>query len=488
MTRRRQRPDAPAGAAAAGPAWWPLTAGLIGLGLLWALLSSPAMGQAQGHQMFGEVTEEISLQVNKGMLLRLDRPAEEVFIANPAIADVQVRSPQLLYVLGVGQGDTSLLALDEDGNPLYGATVTVSGNLSRLRRMLANLLPEARIEAESVEGLLVLRGSVANAEQAERAERLSLMFTSKETLVNELEITQPTQVNLRVKFAEVSRSLLKQIGFDWATAFNNSDVVVGLATGSPNLPQGIPFQGSGPLTFFPEEGSSNSVFGSFNGSNVDAGGIVEALENEGFVSVLAEPNLSAISGETASFLAGGEFPVPIQDEDGIGVEFKPFGVSLSFTPFVRSDRMINIRVRPEVSELTNTGAVTIGGTSVPGVTTRKVQTTVELGSGQSFAIAGLLQNDLTHDVSKVPGLGDLPVLGALFKSDSFQRDESELLVVVTPYLVRPVSDSRIALPTDGLTPPSDAERYLLDRKIKRLPLPSSATPPLEHYGSQPSGE
>lgn len=455
-----------------------------------ALAVAPAQAghaQAQGHEMFGEVSETLSLQIDKGALLRLDRPASEVFVANPDVADVQVRSPRLLYVLGVEQGETTLFALDEDGNPLYGATVAVSGNLDRLRRMLADLVPGAEIEVKSVEGLLLLRGTVPSPRAAERAERLALMFTSREKLIDELEITQPTQVNLRVKFAEISRSMLKELGFDWAAAFNNSDVVIGLATGSPNIPNGLPFPGDGPATFFPESATSNAVFGSFNSGNVDAGGIVEALENEGFVSVLAEPNLSAISGETASFLAGGEFPVPIQDEDGIGIDFKPFGISLSFTPYVQSDRLINIRVRPEVSELTNLGAVTIGGTSVPGVTTRKVQTTVELGSGQSFAIAGLLQNDMTHDVVKVPGLGDLPILGALFKSDSFQRDETELLVVVTPYLVRPVAEGRIPLPTDGLTPPSDVERYLLDRKIKRLPLPSSANPPMQYHRGPAAG-
>ena len=193
----------------------------------------------------------------------------------------------------------------------------------------------------------------------------------------------------------------------------------------------------------------------------DLNAVIDALEEEGLISVLAEPNLTALTGEAASFLAGGEFPILVPDSDGrVTIEFKKFGVSLSFTPTLIGQDRVNLHVRPEVSQLSSTNAVTLNNFQVPSLTTRRADTTVELGSGQSFAIAGLIQNNVTHDISKFPGLGDVPVLGSLFKSDRFQREESELVIIVTPYVVRPVSRPRLASPTDGLQSPHDWERIV----------------------------
>jgi pilus assembly protein CpaC len=235
-------------------------------------------------------------------------------------------------------------------------------------------------------------------------------------------------------------------------------------TGNPVLAAGTTFLGEGARQIQSRNQGTNSLFGSVRSKHLDINGLVDALNNEGLVSILAEPNLTAVSGEQATFLAGGEFPILVPDSDGrVTISFKQFGVSLAFKPTLMGDNHISLKVNPEVSQLSDTGAVNLNGFTVPALTTRRAQTTVELGSGQSFVIAGLLQNNLTHDLSKLPGLGELPVLGPLFRSDRFRRNESELVIIVTPYIVRPVSAPMLAAPTDGLRPPSDADRVLYGR-------------------------
>ena len=252
-------------------------------------------------------------------------------------------------------------------------------------------------------------------------------------------------MNLRVRVAEISRGVDKQLGFNWNIAGTLGGLAIGLATGNP----------------FSANATQSALTLSGNIRSFDLNAVIDALDEEGLVSILAEPNLTAASGQTASFLAGGEFPILVPDSNGrVTIEFKKFGVSLAFTPTVVGKNRINLHVRPEVSQLSNTNSVTFNNFSVPSLTTRRAETTVELGGGQSFAIAGLLQNNVTHDISKFPGLGDIPVLGALFKSDRFQRAESELVIIVTPYIVRPVS-RRLAAPTDGFAPTHDVERLFI---------------------------
>jgi pilus assembly protein CpaC len=215
-------------------------------------------------------------------------------------------------------------------------------------------------------------------------------------------------------------------------------------------------------------GEAPSLAGSVVTGGLDLNYLIDALENEGFVSVLAEPNLTALTGQSANFLAGGEFPIPVPQGFGgqLGIQFREFGVRLEFAPTVLDSGRISMRVQPEVSDISTNGAITLGGIQVPAITTRRAETTVELGSGQSFAIAGLIQNDIVQDARKVPGLGDIPILGALFRSEEFRRDETELLIVVTPYIVRPVSNRQLALPTDGYIAPDDMQRFLHDKKWK----------------------
>lgn len=387
--------------------------------------------------------KRISVDVRKGGLLRLKEPVGTVFIADPDIADIQVKSPTLIYILGKAPGETTLYALSKDDRVIFSGIVTVQHNLSRLRQAVDDFMPDTNIHVRSVDDSIVLSGRVHTAVQAEDLRRLaSSVVGADNKIINRVQIAAPNQVNLRVRIAEMSREIVKQLGFNWNATVIGSKFRIGLQTGG-----GAVVNGDNALTGFVTSGKFS----------LDS--VVNALEKEGLISVLAEPNLTALSGETASFLAGGEFPIPIpQDNRTIGITFKQFGVGLAFTPTLLSDERINLKVRPEVSQLTSTGAVTIQGFSIPALTTRRAETTVELGSGQSFAIAGLLQNTLTRDLNKFPGLADLPILGALFRSDNYQRNESELVIIVTPYIVRPVSAPRLALPTDGLKMPRDVER------------------------------
>lgn len=397
--------------------------------------------------------ETLQLEVSKGKLVRLDAPARTVFVADPEIADIQVKSPRLIYLLARKPGQTTLFAVDAKEKVLANIPISVSHNLKRLRNAVRSLVPGAHIFIDSIESSIVVEGTVDSASQAEAIVRMAEKFlTEGGTIINRLQVDAPNQVNLRVRIAEISRGVDKQLGFNWTVAGSLGGIALGIATANPFSASAI-----------------NAITGSTSLGSFNLNAVIDALEEEGLVQVLAEPNLTATSGETASFLAGGEFPILVPGSDGtVTIDFKKFGVSLAFTPTIIGKNRVVLHVRPEVSQLSSTNAVTLNNFQIPSLTTRRVETTVELGSGQSFAIAGLLQNNVTHDISKFPGLGDIPVLGALFKSDRFQRDESELVIIVTPYLVKPVSQ-QLAAPTDGFVAPHDAQRYGAGGENRRAP-------------------
>lgn len=456
----------------------------IGLGT-----AIPGEATAQGAQVLEASSERLNIEIDKGILIRLNGPATDVFLANAKIADVQVKSPTLVYVYGKEVGETTLYAMGEDEQMLYSASLSVSQNLSGLTHAISQIMPDAVVEASSMNGLIILTGHVSSPSEAETVQRLAdSMLGEERELINHIQIATPTQVNLQVKIAEVGRSTLKQIGVNWENTFDvSNNVFFGLATGRDvfdiveETVNGQTVQVKEFNTLF---GGTNSIVGSFGTNNVSLDTVIDALETEGLVTVLAEPNLTSLSGETASFLVGGEFPFPVaQGDDTVSVEFKPFGIILDFTPFVLSEHLINLRVRPEVSSLASTGTTSIGGLSVPGLSTRRAETTVELASGQSFAIAGLLQNNTQQDITKTPFLGDIPILGALFKSDAFRRSETELVIVVTPHIVRPVSNRQLALPTDRFQAPSDIERYLHGKTYREQP--SRENPPASADGKLP---
>lgn len=433
-----------------------------------AAMATPAT-QAQDTTITS-ASSSLNVGVNKGTLIRLERSMSDVFVANQKIADVQVRSDRLLYVYGVGAGETTIYATDGAGRIVYSANVRVAQNIDQIRTMLGLAMPGAAITVNSMNGMTLLTGTVANPEEVEEATRLVKTFVGEgQAIVNKLQTATPAQVNLRVKFAEVSRSLVKELGINLTTIDNTGGFLFGMARG----------RGTGALTYDAIEGTwtlnqnpgSTTIGGVASLFGLDVGAAIDALEQDGLVSLLAEPNLTALSGETASFLAGGEFPIAVSDGNGgISVEFKEYGVGIAFTPTVLDGGRISLRVRPEVSELSEAGAIRLDNISIPALTTRRAETSIELGSGQSFMIAGLLRNRVGTTQEKTPLLGNLPILGALFKSDRFARDESELVIVVTPYLVKP-TNTRLALPTDGLAIPNDAERWLLGKTFKGAKAP-----------------
>jgi pilus assembly protein CpaC len=298
-------------------------------------------------------------------------------------------------------------------------------------------------------------------------------------VVNRLKTATPLQVNLKVKIAEVNRSLLKQVGVNLLSSDPTSGFKFGIGQGdnATSGPGSSPF-GVNQILNGTTLGAAGKLFG------LDIAGAIDLAETDGLVTTLAEPNLTALSGETASFLAGGEFPIPISQSLGsISIEYKQYGVGLAFTPIVLADGRISMRVRPEVSELSNEGAVELNNFTVPALTTRRAETTVELGSGQSFMIAGLLRNSATNDINKAPFLGDLPILGALFRSTRYRKSETELVIIVTPYLVRPVS-GRLASPHDGLRIPSDATRVWEGQSYSSQGRPAAPAPaPAPAFGA-----
>jgi len=443
-----------------------------------ALPAAPAMAQAVTAP-----TQEIVLSIGRGELVTLPAPMADIFVANEAVADVEVKSQRQLYVMGLSGGETTVYASDKAGEIVWSATIRVGSNIGSVDQMLALAMPEAKIGVATLGGnTVLLTGTVAAPEDAAEAERLVKAYVGEGiNVMSRLRTATPLQVNLRVRFAEVSRSLVRALGANLATMDSTTGLRVGIGQGRTGaIPQ---FSGSyiDPTTgerIFPSlgvggtegseganvvnnitGGSTIGAFGRFLG--LDFGAALDLAEREGLVSTLSEPNLTALSGETAEFLAGGEFPILLSQ--GLGtttVEYKKYGVSLSYTPTVLSNGRISIRVRPEVSELSAQGAVTLEGTQIPALTVRRAETSVELGSGQSFMIAGLMSNSAQNAVEKAPGLGELPILGNLFKSTEYRKGETELVIVVTPYLVKPVDDSEIRLPTDGFRSASVGEQLL----------------------------
>ena len=433
-----------------------LTATVVALGV--------ALAAAGAAEVITTGGRPIRIDLNKGTLVRLDRPAHTVFVADPEICDIHVKSPSLVYLFAKKAGATSLFAVDAGERVLASFDVTVTPDLDRLNAAVRSLYPEADINLSAVEDSIIIDGVVGNATMSENVRRMAVRFVGeKADLINRLGVAAPTQVNLRVRIAEVSRDVEKQLGINWQVAYTD----------------GLRFLFS-TINPFSIGGVSNAVGVGGTFGNWDVNAVIDALDTEGLISILAEPNLTAVSGETASFLAGGEFPILVPDDDKVVVEFKKFGVSLAFTPTFVGDERINLHVRPEVSQLSNEGAVSVplgisGNTiTIPALTVRRAETTVELGSGQSFAIGGLLQNDTTHDITRFPLLGNIPILGRLFASDRFQRKESELVIIVTPYIVRP-SSTRLAVPTDGFSPPHDVERVFPGGPWRRNPTPGPAS-------------
>ncbi len=446
----------------------------LGLSLVTATALPSMLHAAPGEQV---ERDALLLSVGRGRLINLPAPMVDVFVANNAVADVQVRSSTQLYVFGKTPGETSVYATDAAGRVVYSIVARVGNNIETIDQMLLLAMPDAQITVTTMNGLVLLTGTVRSPEDAAEAERLVSAFTGEGTrVISRLQTATPLQVNLQVRIAEVSRSLVRDISGNLLThdessgfrfnAFPRRDI----GTIGPAVPRtydpvtGLP-SNNPPLvnTLLPLAGAT-SLFGSGRLFGMNILAALDLAERSGLVVTLAQPNLTTVSGETADFLAGGEYPIPVPDprSGSITIQYRRFGVSLAYTPTVLSNGRISIRVRPEVSELSTEGAITLNGIQVPALSVRRAETTVELGSGESFMIAGLMSNRSLGAIESTPGLGDLPILGSLFRSDSFRRGDTELVIVVTPYLVRPVSANEIVLPTDGFRNATAAQRLLLN--------------------------
>ena len=436
----------------------------------------------QGTPGVSAPARSLALGIGRGELVTLPSNMTDVFVANDTVADVQVKSGNQLYVFGKAGGETTVYASNARGEIVWSSNIRVGTNLDSIDQMLHLAMPDARITSTTMNNTVLLTGIVAAPEDAAEAERLVKAFVGDKTnVISRLKMATPLQVNLNVKIAEVSRSLSRTISSNLSSIASNNGFQYGIGQGTtsstftPGGPLGVGATSVtgyavSPITGQLVQTTGTAVPASTTGTTVALAGkllglnLLAALnlgETIGLVTTLAEPNLTALSGETAEFLAGGEYPIPMST--GLGatsVEYKNYGVSLSYTPTVLANGRISLRVRPEVSELSTEGAVTINGFSVPALTVRRAETTVELGSGQSFMIAGLLKNNSTNTITKMPGAGDIPILGSLFRSTAYQKGETELVIVITTYLVNPVDANQIALPTDGFKA-ADAVRQLI---------------------------
>jgi pilus assembly protein CpaC len=447
-----------------------------------AVSTAPVLPTQAAAQPVGAVapSNTVTLSAGTGRLIQLDAPMSDIFVANDSVADVQVRSDNQIYIFGKAPGQTTVYATNRAGRVLYSANVRVGTNLGSVDELLRMAMPEADIRATPMNGVVLLTGTVRTPSDVEEAQRLVQAFVGDGTqVISRLRTATPMQVMLQVKIAEVNRTLMRTIGSNILTNdTSGGDFQFGLFQGRDFNG----FQEDGSVVVERPTGTNTLGVVARNILGVDVAGAFDLTENSGLVTTLAEPMLSALSGETASFLAGGEFPVPTaQGINGTSVEFKQYGVSLAFTPIVLESGRISMRVRPEVSELSTEGSVRLNGFEIPSLVTRRTETTVELGSGQSFMIAGLLRNTGGNSVNRVPGLGRLPVIGALFRSNAFRRNETELVIIVTPYLVRPVNAGQIVLPTDGFRSAPTVDRVLLDRQEagrtgERRPGPTTAQP------------
>jgi pilus assembly protein CpaC len=426
--------------------------------ILVAFVAVPAQASVADAQLVkvdrggdGTNTRSVVLGLNKAAVIELPVSARDVLVSDPAIVDAVVRTPKRIYLIGLKVGQTNAFFFNAKGRQIVNLEIRVERDLTGLRDTLHQFFPDARIDVQAMNDHIVLSGSVANASDADKARDLAARYIGKpEQVLNMLAIEGKEQVMLKVTVAEMQRSIIKQLGIDLSAAGSIGNLALKLATTNPFAVQGA---------------SLGGATGTASADSGDLTGALKALEEDGLVRTLAEPTLTAISGEGAKFLAGGEFPVPTgKDQDGnITVTYKPFGVGLAFTPVVLSEGRISLKISTEVSELTTQGQVTQNGLTIPALKVRRAETTLEMPSGGSLVMAGLLSDSTKQNIDGVPGAKDLPVLGQLFRSRDYQKSETELVIVVTPYIVDPVSRKEIALPTDGFAPASDMDTILMGR-------------------------
>ncbi|EBA18542.1 bacterial type II/III secretion system protein [Roseobacter sp. SK209-2-6] len=411
--------------------------------------------QANGLRVVKQGTSiTLDVPMNRAIVVESDAPFAELSIANPNIADISSLSDRTIYVLGKSPGLTTLTLLDGAGKLITNVNVRVAADVSEFKERLRQILPGEKIEVRTANDGIVLSGTVSSSARLQRALDLAERY-APERVSNLMSVGGVQQVMLKVRFAEMERSVSKTLSS--SLAFGNSGDVIG-ETGTwldGNNGLGNPVQVT--------QGTEGAVAISFGAGSFRVGVLLEALEQKGIVRTLAEPNLSALSGQEASFLAGGEYPIPVVDADGIGIEYKPFGIELDFIPRVVDQDVINLELEAVVSAIDPTTTVVQNGLTINGFTRRATSTTVELRDGESFAIAGLVQDEFTDSNGQVPWVGDIPIIGALFRSASYQREQTELVIIVSAHLVTPTRGEALTLPTDRVKPPSENELFLFGR-------------------------
>lgn len=428
-------------------------------GLTLSLAAAPTMAPAQTLRVLqGAASTDLSVPMSRAVVVESDVPFAELSIANPGIADISSLSDRTIYVLGKEPGRTTLTLLGADGRLIANVEVHVSPDVAEFKERLTQILPGENIEVRTANDGIVLSGTVSSIARLDRALELASRY-APDRVSNLMSVGGTQQVMLQVRFAEMQRSVRKSLSSSLAfngTGFNNTATING-GTGNGGLT-------SVPGSLSPEANSNGAITFGFDAGGLAVGLMLEALESRGAVRTLAEPNLTALSGQSASFLAGGEYPIPVaQDNNTITVEFKPFGIELNFIPTVVDDDIINLELQAAVSSIDPTNAFVAGGISINAFQRRETKTTVEMRDGESFAIAGLLQDDFRDLNGQVPWVGDIPILGALFRSAEYERRQTELVIIVTPHLVSPTRGAALALPTDRVRPPSEADFFLLGK-------------------------
>ena len=422
----------------------------------------------------------ISVELNKGTMVKLDRPAASVVVSDPATADIQVVSPKLVFVRGKKIGETSLYAMDENDQEIMNAVIDVTHNISNLERAVKRVAPDADVSFKTVDGGLVMDGFADTVGESDSIREVAATFMgANDKMVNMIKTNGSDQVMLRVKVVEMSRDNLKKLGVNLQNAVSGigsfkvqvvqgKDIGINNATNNFETLGGVPVARTGLL----DRGGSTDSNLLFQWGGGKQSSTVDAIETDGLVTILAEPTLTTTTGKPASFLAGGQYPLPVQGQNGtVTVQYEPFGVSLNFTPVVMSKSRMSITIAPEVSSLDFSNPITVSNFSYPILNTRKASAVVELGSGDTFVLAGLLSSDVSNNISKTPGLGDVPILGTLFRSTQFQNNQTELVILVTPYIVHPVADrSSLQVPTDGFVPPSDFQLLLNGELYTQQPM------------------
>ena len=438
-------------------------------------LSAPALADGQSNARF------LALGIGKSVVIDLPRDIKDVLVADPKIANAVVRSSQRAYIIGAAVGQTNIVFFDANGQQIAAYDIAVTRDLNGVRAALRQMIPNADVRIEGVGDGVVLSGSVSSPIEAQQAADVAgRLVGGTDKVVNSIVVRGRDQVMLRVTVAEVARTIIKQLGIDLSGSLNYGTAVVNFNNVNPFTATGAPLV------------SGNTITTSF-GSTPSVQATLRAMESAGVVRTLAEPNLTAISGESATFIAGGEFPVPTgvacttTQTGAIGqcapsVTFKKFGISLNFTPLVLTEGRISLKVMTEVSEVSNDNAINLNNLIVPSVKTRRADTTLEIPSGGSMAMAGLIQDQTKQAINGLPGLAQVPVLGSLFRSRDYVNHQTELMVLVTPYIVRAVAQKDLSRPDDGFASASDPQTDLLGNINRIYGVPGRVEPAQNYRG------